>query len=503
MSAILDLSVDADLDGVRHLRHACERALRSQGLTEEAQSNLCLGVTELATNVVKHAVPPAKHLRMVIQRNAQRWQFSLHDDGGAFAGFNQHLADIEKQSALDSDVLLESGMGLSLIAHLLPGIVRLEQPANCYEWFVESTRPMPVVAVIDDDLILREMIKLYLQDSYQVRLFASPAEAVAVLTKQRVDLVISDIHMPDMDGLTLRRLLSEQGNTALTPFIFVTGQDGQDQRELAYSLGVDDYLKKPLAREHLREVVGRVYQRSQRLVNAAKQWVDSGITLQLQPKVPVSAGGFSLALAHQTADVGGGDFVFHRVDNALHTLVLGDCMGHGTQAKVFVHAYQAYLSSSLSNIDVSAGAGQILAQLSHAMQVDELLGQSLLTCLVVQWQPDGLLQLASAGHPMPWLFTSSDAQQVRVGGVLPGLVAGVSYPVTQLRLSAGERLCLYTDGLLAGLAPLADEAKALQKLTELLQTSASYSLPEQAKWLLAQGASHYDDACVLLMQADS
>ena len=503
MSTLLELSVAADLDGVRCLRRACERALLSHGLAEELHSKLCLGITELATNAVKHGNPPACALHLSIRREGERWDFCLRDDGGPFEAFNHCVSAISHSNPLGAGELLEYGMGLPLVADLLPGIVRLAGADNSYVWSVENTEYMPLVAVIDDDMVLREMIKLYLEDRYRVQLFSSATEALAALLEQRVDIVISDIHMPDMDGLTLRRRLAERENTAFTPFIFVTGQDALDQREHAYSLGVDDYLTKPLARDHLREVVGRVYRCSQRLISAAKQSVDSGITLQLQPKVPSCAGGYRLALAHQAAEAGGGDFVFHRVENARHTLVLGDCMGHGAQAKIFAHAYQAYLSGALNNLDLTADAGQIISQLSNAMQVDELLGQSLLTCIVVQWQEGGVLQVACAGHPMPWVFTANSARQLNCGGVLPGLMAGVTYEVKQFRLSAGERLCLYTDGLLAGLAPPADEDGALQHLSVLLSQSAGQVLAEQATWLLAQGATSRDDACILLLEADA
>lgn len=502
MNTLLDISVAADLDGVRCLRHACERALLSHGLAEEHRFRLFLGITELATNVVRHSNPSARSLHLLICRDGVRWEFCMRDDGGPFEGFNHCARMISHANSLGEE-LLEYGMGLPLLVNLLPGIARLAGPGNCYTWCFENSQHMPRVAVVDDDPIMREMIKLYLEDKYRVQLFASSSAALEALVEQRVDIVISDIHMPGMDGITLRQRLAERESTAFIPFIFVTGQDAHDQRELACSLGIDDYLAKPLERDHLREVVGRVYRCSQRLISVAKQSVGSEITLQLRPKVPPGAGGYRLALAHQSAEMGGGDFVFHRVVGTKHTLVLGDCMGHGAQAKIFAHAYQAYLSGALNNLDLTADAGHILSQLSSAMQVDELLGQSLLTCIVLQWQQGGQFEVASAGHPMPWIYTAASAQQLCGGGVLPGLIAGATYPVNQFFLSSGERLCLYTDGLLAGLAPPADEEKALQHLSLLLCQSAGQLLQEQVQWLLAQGASPRDDACVLLLEADA
>ncbi|HEX5500741.1 MAG TPA: response regulator [Thermomicrobiales bacterium] len=65
-----------------------------------------------------------------------------------------------------------------------------------------------MVLVVDDDTMIRQMTRIALEDEgYRVRAAASGAEALAAVARERPDLVLSDIWMPQMDGLTLARRL--------------------------------------------------------------------------------------------------------------------------------------------------------------------------------------------------------------------------------------------------------------------------------------------------------
>jgi phosphoserine phosphatase RsbU/P len=501
MSVLLDMQAPATLDGVRCLRHALERATLRHPLEAAQRQALLLGLTELATNSVKHAAPSV--LTLYVVREEQGLLCVLGEDGPHFAAFDAQIRQrlTSMDDPLSEPELIESGMGLSLIAQCLPGVqCRREADFNRYTWRVAGSRPRLRVAVVDDDPLIRELISLYLADDYQVSVFDSAFSALQALTESPPDVVLSDIYMPEMDGLSLRQVLAERSHTAVTPFVFISGSDDDVLREQTSALGIDDYLCKPLERRQLIQVVERVYQRSLRIQVAAQQLVESGITVQLQPVLPAVAGPFQLAMAHRPAEAGGGDFVFHRQQAGRHTLVLGDCMGHGQQAKVFAHAYQAYLSSTLGALDTLVGPAQVLAQLSDAMQTDQLLSQSLLTCIVMQWQDDEWITLACAGHPPPLLCNGDTVVEVPVAGMLPGLMADTRYQNCQVQLRRGSRLCLYSDGLLAGLATRTDEAQALQCLSANLRLSAHQPLAIQAHWLLEQGATARDDACVILLE---
>jgi serine phosphatase RsbU (regulator of sigma subunit) len=67
------------------------------------------------------------------------------------------------------------------------------------------------------------------------------------------------------------------------------------------------------------------------------------------------------------------------------------------------------------------------------------------TCLAIRFDPDGVCEIASAGHPSPFL----DERELDLPGALPlGLVPNATYPETALKIAQGSHLSLYTDGLL-------------------------------------------------------
>jgi CheY-like chemotaxis protein/anti-sigma regulatory factor (Ser/Thr protein kinase) len=497
---LLELRTEASLQGVRTLREGLETVLSLTTLPQEVQHACLLGVNELACNSVRHAQPAAQFLDLLVQQQGTHLEFQLQDDGSYFAAFAERL-QIAREPL--GDGLMESGMGLGLIARTLPGVqLQRRQNINCYTWRLQCLANRPRLVVIDDDPLMSELLRLYLEPEYQVTCFNAADEALAALRRDPPALVISDINMPQMNGLDLRQALLEKPQTALTPFIFLTGQQDDAMQLQAQGLGVDDYLYKPIKRLELHRVVSRVLQRSRRLLAAAAQQLDAQITASLKPTVPAYAAPFHLALGCREATAGGGDFIFHRHWGGQHTLVLGDCMGHGRQAKFFVHAYQAYLHSMLQSSPAPLCPARLLQSLSEAMLADGLLGASLVTCVALQWSDNSHeLQLALAGHPPPLLFGPRGCRTLHLQGTLPGLLAGVEYPQLNVRLEPKETLLLYSDGLLEGLASRAEPLNAQARLEKLLVDECARPPSELIAWLLQLGFNGDDDASALMVAA--
>jgi len=113
------------------------------------------------------------------------------------------------------------------------------------------------ILVVDDKQSFRFMIKGYLDDAgYQTICAAGGAEALGELDRSRFDLVLSDMVMPEMDGLALLRRL--RSLYPLLPYVLVTAHGSVDSAVSAMKEGADDYLLKPLHREELLMVVERL-----------------------------------------------------------------------------------------------------------------------------------------------------------------------------------------------------------------------------------------------------
>jgi len=110
------------------------------------------------------------------------------------------------------------------------------------------------VLVVDDEPALREIFSLWLnREGYTVMTAADGAEALALLSSNTVDALISDIRMPIMDGLTLVRRVFEM-RLVLPTIIFVSGFSDVNAREM-YALGVEAMIAKPLTRKDLLQAL--------------------------------------------------------------------------------------------------------------------------------------------------------------------------------------------------------------------------------------------------------
>src|SRR4051812_37798803 len=107
----------------------------------------------------------------------------------------------------------------------------------------------PTILVVDDDSVQRLVIDATLTRSgYTVVTATNGREAIEALdTGLHVDLVLTDLHMPDADGVDLVRRLRETPSLRHTPVIVLTGSAGDAHDEVrVMDAGADDYLRKPV-----------------------------------------------------------------------------------------------------------------------------------------------------------------------------------------------------------------------------------------------------------------
>lgn len=115
-----------------------------------------------------------------------------------------------------------------------------------------------VLIIEDDDLntkIVREVLKL---GQYGILEAADAKTGILLARQHRPDLIVMDIHLPDMDGLTATRLLQGDEKLKDIPVIALTALAMQGDREKALEAGCCEYLTKPFRIEELLETVRRV-----------------------------------------------------------------------------------------------------------------------------------------------------------------------------------------------------------------------------------------------------
>ena len=113
---------------------------------------------------------------------------------------------------------------------------------------------MKRILVAEDDADMMKLFRTVLtKEGYEVIPAEDGLMAIRYLNREYVDLIISDIMMPNMDGFQLVRALREAGKK--TPILLITAKDGFDDMRKGFSLGTDDYMVKPV---NMNEMLLRV-----------------------------------------------------------------------------------------------------------------------------------------------------------------------------------------------------------------------------------------------------
>ena len=113
----------------------------------------------------------------------------------------------------------------------------------------------PLIWVIDDDPEMRKLLEEYLiQQEFSVRTFSSGRDLERRLSRERPDLLVLDLMMPDENGLDICRRLRTSGDDI--PIIMLTAKSDPIDRVIGIELGADDYLGKPFLP---RELTARIH----------------------------------------------------------------------------------------------------------------------------------------------------------------------------------------------------------------------------------------------------
>ena len=101
------------------------------------------------------------------------------------------------------------------------------------------------ILIVEDNIELLMLMQTLLSSKYHIATAQNGREALEVIERQDLDLIISDVMMPEMDGNELTRRLKEEPNTSHLPIILLTAKTQDSERKESMLLGADDYITKP------------------------------------------------------------------------------------------------------------------------------------------------------------------------------------------------------------------------------------------------------------------
>jgi two-component system response regulator ResD len=116
----------------------------------------------------------------------------------------------------------------------------------------------PKLLIVDDDVHIRKLIRLYLRDSpFALYEAATGEEALELAGQHRFDVVLLDLILPYFGGFRVCRKLKKNAGPATPYVVLITGDDSDETRATAKEAGADLFMAKPFSGEAIYEVVMR------------------------------------------------------------------------------------------------------------------------------------------------------------------------------------------------------------------------------------------------------
>ena len=324
------------------------------------------------------------------------------------------------------------------------------------------------VLLVDDQPIIGEAVRRMLVGEGDVVFHYCKDAAHAVERANAISptVILQDLVMPEIDGLSLVKLFRENETTRETPLIVLSTKEEPKIKAEAFTLGANDYLVKlpdklellARVRYHSKGYINllqrneayRALQASQRLlakdVAQAAKYVKSLLPEKLQ-KGPVTTDWRFVP----SAELGGDSFGYDWVDPDHFAFYLLDVSGHGVgSALLSVSALNALRSQSLPQTDFR-DPGRVLTALNKAFQMDQQNGLFFTIWYGIYHRPTRRLDYSGGGHPPALLLTGPDPDHCELlsldsNGPMVGAVGDLEYATSTCQIGGSGFLSLYSDG---------------------------------------------------------
>jgi phosphoserine phosphatase RsbU/P len=328
------------------------------------------------------------------------------------------------------------------------------------------------ILVVDDEpdleqLVLQKFRKQIREKSLEFVFAANGIQALARLVEDdSIDLVLTDINMPEMDGLTLLTKIKELENPLLRSVIVSAYGDIENIRT-AMNRGAFDFVIKPIDLSDLEITINKSLQdlkilkealRSRDQLTVIKHELSIATEIQTSilpktfPAFPDRKEFDIYAKMIPAKEVGGDLYDFFLIDKNRLGLVIGDVSGKGIPAAMFMAVSKTLLkATALKGISPDTCLGIV-----NNVLVDESLPTMFVTVFYGVFDTrSGAFEYSSGGHNPAYLITQAGEvrQLENKGGLFLGGMKNIEYESNVVMLKPGDSLFLYTDGVTEAMNP--------------------------------------------------
>lgn len=376
------------------------------------------------------------------------------------------------------------------------------------------------IMIVDDNpmnvMVVREMLK---KAGYAKIETASSANEMfhllglgdpAPLTPPKIDLILLDMMMPGIDGIEACRRVQQSEQWRDIPVIMVTAVGDSNKLAEALDAGASDFVTKPINRI---ELLARI--RAALRLKSEMDWhkerdrrlrEELELARQVQAAAlpsPVDEPHLSIRGLYRPADDLAGDlYAWYPIDRDRYGIAIIDAMGHGISSSlVCMFVASALRDAILTRVDPEFVIRE-LNRRTMQLQFSNPLIQYYFTCLyVVVDTTRGVAEYVNAGHP-PGLLTRGDGsapERLERCCAAIGLFDRIEVEKRVLDLHAGDRLFLYTDGVLESIES-GEEQRVDRLLDALLESGADCRELESRFFLDPEPDVRQDDRCLVVAE---
>jgi len=322
------------------------------------------------------------------------------------------------------------------------------------------------ILVVDDEpdlehLVLQKFRKKISSNEYEFNFAKDGAEALKKITSGEVfDLILTDINMPNMDGLTLLTKIKELNNRLLRSVI-VSAYGDMENIRIAMNRGAYDFITKPIDLKDLEITIEKslseienyksVLSSHDKLI-AIRQELSIATAIQTSilpknfPAFPDRSEIDIYAKMLTAKEVGGDLYDFFFIDKNRLGIIIGDVSGKGISSALLMAVSKTLLkATALKGIPPD----NILSEVNNIL-VDESPSNMFVTVFLgILDTRNGAFEYSNGGHNPPYILTADGkaSQLENVGGLILGAMKDMEYDSNIIMLKPGESIFLYTDGV--------------------------------------------------------
>lgn len=328
----------------------------------------------------------------------------------------------------------------------------------------DLTQHQVKVLLVDDQAIIGEAIRRMLASDPDIVLeFCSdPTKAVETAEAFEPTLILQDLVMPEIDGLTLVRTFRSTPATENVPMIVLSTKEEPKVKAEAFALGANDYVVKLPDKV---ELIARIRYHSGSYINLLQR---NEAFDKLQASQEVLAAELSEAAEYvrsilpqplaegeivtdwkfiPSTSLGGDAFGYHWLDGDHFCLYLLDVCGHGVGAALLsVSAMNTITNRTLPDVDFK-DPGAVIGGLNAAYPMERQNNMYFTMWYGIWHKPSGKLTYASAGHP-PSVLVGQDGrvEELRTPAMPVGTLNGLTYQAAETEIKPGDKVYVFSDG---------------------------------------------------------